>query len=334
MADRGSLQPWPDLPPGQKTLRSTRAWTLLRTLRAHGWLRPRRLGCLFLILVLLLFVTLWVLSSAINGITASFRNDPPPITGDPLRPVAPTSLPRTSSPAADLISDGRLIVAVQNAPGLAERDPATGAYTGFDIALLDLISRDLGVDPAHISFKPVPAGISTGMLARHEADLALGGLEITPGSRNGDVAGPYLESPLRLAVPRVSRASSLESLGDGQVCAARDSTTAAALTGRLGDRLITRNSLSECANTLGSGVTAIAGNDIALRALSATKSGALRIVGAPLGTIEYGIALPPGEDALRERINTVLRTAIDDHTWTGLYQRYLGAAVPDPPAVR
>lgn len=333
MADRGSLQPWPELPAGQKTLRSTRAWILLRTLRAHGWLRPRRLGCLFLILVLVLFVTLWVLSSAINGVTASFRNDPPPITGDPLRPVAPASQPRTSSPAGDLITHGRLIVAVQDVPGLAERDPATGDYTGFDIALLDLIARDLGVDPAHISFKPVPASIGTGMLARHEADLALGGLEIAPGSSDGNAAGPYLESSLRLAVPRVSRATGLESLGDGQVCAPRDSETATALASRLGDRLITRSSLSDCVNTLGNGVGAIAGNDIALRSLSTTKAGALRIVGAPLGTIEYSIALPPGEDALRERINTVLRTAIDDHTWAGLYQRYLGTPVPDPPAV-
>jgi len=101
MADRGPLIPWPDPPPGSKPSPATRAWIVLRTLRARGWLRPRRLGCLFLIFVMLFLLTLWALGSAVNGITAAFRNDPPPVAGSPFDPVSPTSRPSSRNPTSE-----------------------------------------------------------------------------------------------------------------------------------------------------------------------------------------------------------------------------------------
>lgn len=336
MADRGSLRPWPDLPPGQKALPGTRAWSMLRTLRARGWLRPRRLGCLFLVLLLLLFLVLWLLGSAVNGISEAFRNDPPPVAGSPFDTVAPSRPPTSAPPGADLITHGRLIVAVQEVPGLAERASGSSSYTGFDIALLDLIARNLGVDPARTSFKPVPASIGAGMLARREADLALGGFEITPGQDSDiGIVGPYLVSPVRLAAPSNSPATSLGSLGDGTVCAPRDSPAAAALADRLGDRLKTRSGIGACADLLGGGsVQAIAGDQIALNALPGMKSGTLHVLGGSLGTTEYGIGVAPGDRMLRDRVSAALRKAVDDGTWARLYAQYLGTPVPPAPTIR
>lgn len=332
----GQLQhPWPDPPPGPKAPRGTRVWTVLRALRAGGWLRPRRIGCLLVVLVILLYAALWALSSAVSGIAAVFRNDPGPVAGGPFPTATPTSPTSTGPPGPDLIMGGKLLVAVQDAPGLAEHAPGSGSYAGFDIALLNLIARDLGVDSAAISFKPAPTSIAVGMLTRGEANLALGGFVITPQRRaEVGIAGPYLVSPLRLAVPSNSPVTGLDSLGQADVCAARDSPAAAALADRLGDRLTTRASLSGCANLLGTSVTAIVGDDLALRHLPATASGALRVVGEPLGATEYGIAVTPDDDVLRQRVNAVLRTAIDDGTWARLYTEYLGTPAPAPPAIR
>jgi ABC-type amino acid transport substrate-binding protein len=211
----------------------------------RGWLRPRRLGCL---LVVLAIVVLWMLGRAVAGIGDLVRDHPVPVTGSPFDTVAPTRPASSGSPTIDRITGrGKLIVAIHEAPGLAQRSSSSGGYTGFDIAMLDLITHDLGVDPARTSFKPLALGSREAALSRGEADLALGGYQITAArSAEVGIAGPYLV----------------------------------------------------------------------------------------LGSTEYGIALPPGDPVLRERVTAVLRRAIDDGTWARLYAQYLGNPVPDSPVLR
>jgi ABC-type amino acid transport substrate-binding protein len=161
-------------------------------MRQRGWLlRRRRIGCLLLVFVI---AALWVLDRAVDVVTDLFHGHPAPVTGSPFDTVAPPRPASSGSPTIDRITRrGKLIVAIREAPGLAQRSPSSGEYTGFDIALLGLIARDLGVDPAATSFKPLAAGNREGALGRGEVDLILGGYEITP-QRNAQVsiAGPYL----------------------------------------------------------------------------------------------------------------------------------------------
>ncbi len=160
-------------------------------MRRRGWLRPRRIGCLLVVLVI---VVMWVLGRAVDGITDLFRDHPIPVAGSPFDTVAPARPASSGSPTIDRIARrGKLIVAIQEVPGLARRLPSSGGYTGFDIAMLDLITHDLGVDPARTSFKPLAAGNREAALGRGEADLALGGYEITAAhSAKVGIAGPYL----------------------------------------------------------------------------------------------------------------------------------------------
>ncbi|MGH3942862.1 MAG: transporter substrate-binding domain-containing protein [Pseudonocardiaceae bacterium] len=331
----GQLQhSWPDPPPKPKASRGTRAWTVLRALHAGGWLRPRRLGCLFLVLVMLLFAALWLVSSAVNGVTAMFRPDPVP--GGPFDTVIPTSPTSTEPPGPDLVLGGKLIVAVQNVPGLAEPTANPGGYTGFGIALIELIAGELGEEHGTINYKSAPTtNVAAGMFARGEANLALGefGIAAQPGSELGIVV-PYLESPLQLAVPSDSIVTGLDALDQGRVCAPRNSSAEAALQGRLGDRLTTRANLGACENLLGADVTAIVGDDLALRRLPAVTSGRVRMVGEPLGTTEYGIAVQPDDNVLRDRVTAVLRKAIEDGTWTRLYTESFDKPAPEPPPIR
>lgn len=182
-----------DSPPEPKPPPEGRSESVLRVLRRRGWLRPRRIGCLLLVLVI---GVLWVLGRVVDGVTDLFR--PAPVAGSPFDTVAPPPPATSGSPTIDrVVRRGKLIVAIQEAPGLAQRSPGSTTYTGFDIALLDLITRDLGVDPAATSFKPLPGSSREAALGRGEADLVLGGYKITPQRRaEVDIAGPYLVRPL------------------------------------------------------------------------------------------------------------------------------------------
>ena len=52
------------------------------------------------------------------------------------------------------------------------------------IALLDLVARELGVDPVGTSFKPLPTGSREAALERGEVNLVAGGYEITDQRRS------------------------------------------------------------------------------------------------------------------------------------------------------
>jgi ABC-type amino acid transport substrate-binding protein len=157
----------------------------------------RRLGCGVLVLIVVAVAALALLDRAADGVVALFVDQPDAVAGSPFDTVAPSAPAGSGSEVVDrIVARDRLIVAVQEVPGLVQRDPATGEYTGFDIALLDLVARELGVDPERTSFKPLPAGIREGALERGEVDLVAGGYEITD-QRRAEVAfaGPYLIGP-------------------------------------------------------------------------------------------------------------------------------------------
>jgi ABC-type amino acid transport substrate-binding protein len=143
---------------------------------------------------------LWLLGRAVNQATALFHAQPAPVAGSPFDTIVPARPASSGSPVIDRITQRhKLIVGIQEKPGLAQRTTGPRQYAGFDIALLDLIARDLGVDPTSTSFKPIAVSSREAALRRGEADLVLGGYEITPKRRSEvGIAGPYLVSPLRV----------------------------------------------------------------------------------------------------------------------------------------
>ena len=318
--------------PDPQPLPGNRARSVLGVMRRRGRLRPGRVGWLLVVLVV---AVLWMLGQVADGLIAPFSGPPTPVPGSPFDIVAPARPATSGSPTIDrIVLRGKLIVAIQETPGLAQRSPTSGGYTGFDISLLDLIARDLGVDPAATSFKPLAASSREAALSRGEVDLVLGGYEITTArSAKVDIAGPYLVLPLRLATSADSPVTGLSAIDQGEVCAPAGSPAAAALADR-GQRPQIRETLSACANLLGGRVAAIAGDQATLSAMASTAPGALRLIGEPLGTTEYGIGLPPADPVLRERITALLRHTIDNGTWIHLYSQYLGSPAPTPPALR
>lgn len=303
-------------------------WEVIRDLRHRRVLTARRIGCGFLLLLVLAGLSLAALVRAADSVAALFSDVPDPVAGSPFDTVAPSTPPSSGSPALDrIVARDKLIVGVQEVPGLVELTPAIGQATGFDVALLERVARNLGVDPRRTEFKPLSADPGEAALQRGDVDLLAGGYEI-PSEAPVDVAGPYLVLPQRLAVPPDSSVTGLASLGGGQVCAVEGSTVARSLADRLGDALVTRGSVATCANILSTRVVAVAADDVSLTGRD------LIPVGPPLGETRFGIGLAPGDDVLRDRVQSALRRAIEDHTWARLYANHLGFPVPAPPPLR
>lgn len=167
-------------------------WSVVRLLRSRGWLGPRRIGCLLVVLVI---ATVWLGSQVLSGINSWFSNRPPAVAGSPFDTVAPSHPASSGSETIErILRRGRLIVAIRESPGLLQRSSDSGGYTGFEVALLDVIARDLGVDPARTSYKPLPAGGRLGALRRGEVDLTLGPQDDSAVQDPDEVgvAGPYL----------------------------------------------------------------------------------------------------------------------------------------------
>ena len=304
-----------------------------------GWLRrpsrvrPLRLGCLLSVLVM---VALWLAGRAMETVTALFGDHPAPVAGGPFSTAAPPLPASSGSSTIDrVIRRGKLIVAIGQAPGLVQRPNDSAGYAGFEIALLGLIARDLGLQAGAIIFKPLPPESRVAALLRGEADLILGGYEITP-QRNARlaIAGPYLVRPLLLAVPTDSPITGLDGLRGRSVCAPADSAAADEMTNHH-IILQTRESLDACAQLLLDGrVQAIAGDQGSILALRSASLGRLRSLDEPVGSVEYGIGLPPDDPVFRQRIVAVLRHAVADGTWSRYYAEYLGSPPPSPPAPR
>jgi ABC-type amino acid transport substrate-binding protein len=189
--DRDTPQRSVQQSPTPKQSPGSQVWSMLGIMHSRGWLRPRRIGCLLVVLVI---AVMWLVGRAVEGITAQFNPPPPPVPGSPLDPVAPARPASSGSATIDRVREhGRLIVAFQETPGPAQRSSSSGGYTGFDIALLKMLAHDLGVDPARTNLKPIKASYRQKALVTGEADLIIGGYEIT-ARQSSDVstAGPYL----------------------------------------------------------------------------------------------------------------------------------------------
>src|SRR5262245_15509366 len=93
----------------------SRVRSALRVMRRYNWLRPKRIGCMFVVLVI---TAVWLVGLVNDGINALFG--PAPVAGNPFTPVTPAGPASSGSPTLDrIIKRGKLIVAIQEAPGLA-----------------------------------------------------------------------------------------------------------------------------------------------------------------------------------------------------------------------
>jgi glutamate transport system substrate-binding protein len=249
-----------------------------------------------------------------------------------------TTRPAESATLKRITARGRIVIGLRaDTPGLAHRDPVTGAYGGFEVELAQLVAAGLGLSPPQVTFTQLTADTALPSVAAGDVDLYLGGATAAPTRQAGlFTAGPYLTAGLgmlyRKSGPAVTDATSA---AGRKVCTVANSAEQglardAKLTDP--DRLVASTSVRDCVDELGSGgVDAVADYLPVVAGYAAADPANLSVSAlAADKPVDYVIALPGGDTALRDRLTRIVRTAVTDGTWQRDYDQTLGAAGPKP----
>ncbi|EWM16966.1 glutamate periplasmic binding protein [Kutzneria sp. 744] len=259
--------------------------------------------------------------------------------GGPDEPAPTTSSRPAESATLKRITDrGKIIIGLRaDTPGLARRDPVSGAFDGFEVELGKLIAAGLGLKPDQITFTQLTSDTGLPSVAAGTVDIFLGGATKAQVGQAGLLAaGPYLTAGLgllyRKSGPTVTDAASA---AGRKVCTVSNSPEQAmARDAKITDpgKLVGSTSVRDCVDELGSGgVDAVADYLPVVSGYASADPGNLSVsaLAAPK-PVDYVIALPGGDSGLRDRLTRIVRTAVTDGTWQHDYDQALGTSGPKP----
>jgi glutamate transport system substrate-binding protein len=252
---------------------------------------------------------------------------------------------------AGLKGKPELLIGVQGGdiPGVSLQDPATGAFSGFDIDIGYLIAADLGFRPNEVRFVPIENEDRNRMLARDgnrypTVDLVIATYSVTDERKrdpNVLFSSAYLnteQSVMTLAgYPAVQ---DLGDLRDKPVCTITTSTSRTPVK-EAGARVVGKRRISECIPGLRSGeFVAVTSDAAVLAGFIAAEPTVFRHHDIGLETPEsWAVNVGPHEE-LRQLVNLALyRSQHDpeDKRWEDAYDRHLRplepASAPQPVAI-
>lgn len=281
---------------------------------------------LAVVIVLIVAAVLWVGWPARTGGKATPTQD------------ATTGVGVSGSPTFDrMTARGKVIIGVsEDKPGLGYRNPADGSLTGFEIEIATLVAAGLGFDENQVTFTPVDPTAAPDAFASGAVDMVVNTYMISQGDRElVGFAGPYLATGMTLLVRQNESAIVNQySVWGHRVCLARGTLSALEFLGGTlteSQNIVLVDSWPECVDLLrGNGVDAVAFTDARLLAHAVAEPDRLRALSVSAATVEYGIALPRGDNPLRDEINGILTKALDDGTWRSIYDRTLGGTGAEP----
>jgi len=283
------------------------------------------------------------------GAGAPSSEPKPPSTdcGDPTaqssRPTqalpSPGQMP-TGSTMARIHASGKLVVGVdQNTYQFGYRDPFTGEIEGFDIDMARAIAQAIFGNPNSIQLKILTSGQRIPALQAGDVDIVIRTMSITC-DRLQDVAfsSVYYEANQRVLVKKNSGYTGIDSLGGKKVCATEGSTSLANIAEAESDPVpIQVQDWTDCLVLLQQNqVDAISTDDTILIGLAA-QDPFTEVVGAPVDSEPYGMAMPLAEDDFVQFVNAVLERMRADGSWKSIYDKWLANLIgpaPVPPAAR
>ncbi|MEV0372882.1 basic amino acid ABC transporter substrate-binding protein [Streptomyces sp. NPDC050636] len=228
------------------------------------------------------------------------------------------------SSGLELVSPGTLKTCTHlpYAPFQVKKD---GKVVGFDVDLVDLVAKDLGIKQEIVNtpFEGIETGNS---FTIRKCDLAAAGMTITPErDKVMDFSDPYFNATQALLTKKGKPFKKVEDL-KGKKLGYQKATTGGIY-----------------AKEHGKGVDLVEFEDLGLL-LTAVKSGQVEAgindngvlfdyvkqnpdteVTAEFKTGEqYGIGIRTGNDALRKKVNAVLKKAKSDGSYDRIYKKWFG----------
>ncbi|MEV4338758.1 basic amino acid ABC transporter substrate-binding protein [Streptomyces sp. NPDC049590] len=214
-----------------------------------------------------------------------------------------------------------------------------GKVQGFDVALIDLVAKDLGVEQKILD-TPFENFKTGAFLNSGSCDLAAAGMTITDErKKNVDFSDPYFEATQAVLVDKDSGITSLADVkAKGKKLGAQAQTTGEDYVKEKGYDPISFESSDAVLNGLRTGqVKAVVIDYPVVQGWLKDKANAdkFKVVDNLKTGEQYGFTVKKGNTALRDAINKALKQAKADGTYKKIYEKWIGpynASVASPAA--
>ncbi|MEV5515671.1 transporter substrate-binding domain-containing protein [Streptomyces flaveolus] len=232
---------------------------------------------------------------------------------------------KTAAGGVELVKAGRLTTCT-HLPYPPFQSEIDGRVQGFDVALVDLVAEDLGVEQDIVD-QPFENFKTGGSLNAGQCDLAAAGMTITEErKKNVDFSDPYFQATQAVLADKDSGISSFADL-KGKKVGAQAQTTGEDYTKGQGLDPVSFESSDAVLNGLRTGqVDAVVIDYPVVQGWLKDKAnaGAFEVAEQIDTGEQYGFTVKKGNDKLRKAINKALADAKADGTYKKLYEQWIG----------
>ncbi|MEV2196324.1 transporter substrate-binding domain-containing protein [Streptomyces phaeochromogenes] len=232
---------------------------------------------------------------------------------------------KTTANGVELVKGGQLTTCT-HLPYPPFQSEIDGKVQGFDVSIIDLVAKDLGVKQVILD-QPFENFKTGGSLNAGQCDLAAAGMTITDErKKNVDFSDPYFEATQAVLADKKSGISSLADL-KGKKVGAQAQTTGEEFAKSKGLDPVSFESSDALLNGLRTGqVKAVVIDYPVVQGWLKDKANADAFeVADNINTgEEYGVTVKKGNTKLLDAINKALADAKSDGTYKKLYEKWIG----------
>ncbi|MEU8864395.1 transporter substrate-binding domain-containing protein [Streptomyces umbrinus] len=232
---------------------------------------------------------------------------------------------KTTANGVELVKGGQLTTCT-HLPYPPFQSEIDGKVQGFDVSIIDLVAKDLGVKQVILD-QPFENFKTGGSLNAGQCDLAAAGMTITDErKKNVDFSDPYFEATQAVLADKKSGISSLADL-KGKKVGAQAQTTGEEFAKSKGLDPVSFESSDALLNGLRTGqVKAVVIDYPVVQGWLKDKANADAFeVADNINTgEEYGVTVKKGNTKLADAINKALADAKADGTYKKLYEKWIG----------
>jgi len=216
--------------------------------------------------------------------------------------------------------DAPLTIGVKaDQPGLGQRNPSNGTFSGFDVDVARYIAGKLGFNSDEVEFKAVGSADREKALRDGSVDMVVASYSITPErERQVLFGGPYYVAHQDILV-RSSDTSikGVDDLAHKKLCRVNGSTSWERVIkeGDIPAEPVTAPDYGTCVKMLrDQKIDAVSTDDLILAGYAIASGGELRVVNAPFSDERYGVGLRKGDITGCEAVNKAITSMYQDAT--------------------
>ncbi|MEV6023350.1 transporter substrate-binding domain-containing protein [Streptomyces sp. NPDC052036] len=238
---------------------------------------------------------------------------------------------KSAAGGVDLVKAGQ-ITTCTHLPYPPFQSEINGKVQGFDVSLIDLVAKDLGVKQ-QILDTPFENFKTGAFLNSGECDVAAAGMTITPErKKNVDFSDPYFDATQAVLVDKKSGVNSLADLkAKGKKLGAQAQTTGEDYARKQGFDPISFESSDAVINGLRTGqVQAVIIDYPVVQSWLKDKANAnaFKVVDNLNTGEQYGFTVKKGNKKLLAAVNKAIAGAKADGTYKKLYEQWIGPYTP------